>query len=216
MSENVDSLNRLDRACVGELLKFGKAHFGEAWKPVQVYEEEFGGDAQHLQLFLPWAVYMYEIDGHTAASRYVALHGKEFGEETQAWLAAQAAAYLSIFEVTDTRPGVGLEVRDHLTDATHFVHEARASLSLSPGDAVCARVVTFMDVTVFCGVHHVAINAASARSIAEEVGTALGLDNLPAPAALMRSQEAIEEVLLAWEAAIEQAEKDAQLVENAD
>src|ERR1700722_12525209 len=80
--DNVESLNRLDRDCVSELLKFGKAHFGTAWKPVQVYEEDLGGDAQQLQLFLPWAAYMYEIDGHTAASRYTELHGKEFSVET--------------------------------------------------------------------------------------------------------------------------------------
>lgn len=214
MLDNVDSINQLDRDCVGELLKFGKSHFGDAWNPVQVYEEELGGDAKELQLFLPWAVYMYEIDGHTAASRYIELHGPQFGEETKAWMTAQSSAHLSIFEVLDTKPGVGLSVRDHLTDATHFVHEARASLSLQAGDCLCARVVTFEDLAVFCGVHHVAINAAGARVMAEEVGTALGLDALPAPVALMRSQEATEEILLAWEAAILQAEKDAELADE--
>ena len=95
--------HQIDERVVSEMLRLGRRHFPD-WNPVVEYEE-LGGNADHLQLFAPWAVYHCDLEGRPLFERYLESRGGHLSEPERAWLAAQRHAWLSVWEVTDVVPG---------------------------------------------------------------------------------------------------------------
>jgi len=114
-------------------------------------------------LFTAWAVYHFAAsDGEgCVAAQWLAAqqarHRARTDADTVALVEAHRASTLSIWEITDAEPGVGLSVRDkrgaHPDDDDAYVYDAGASHDLSAGSGVLAYVMSLDDVSVFAGLH---------------------------------------------------------------
>jgi len=102
---------------------------------------------------VPWALYEYGESGRTTAALFLKERGHRLDPGDRAWLEAQCAAWLSVWEVQSVEVGTGLTMKDLLTGASRFVHEQSGSRVLVARHAVLARVVEAGEISVFCGTH---------------------------------------------------------------
>ncbi|MCY4635806.1 MAG: hypothetical protein OXG04_15095 [Acidobacteria bacterium] len=93
------------------------------------------------------------MDGRTAAEAYLDRHGRRCTPDERAWMNAQQAAWLSVWEVLAVDPGRTVTLRDLLSDEQRTVQEKRGSRSLVPRDAVLARIVDHEGISLLCGMH---------------------------------------------------------------
>lgn len=150
-AERVKSrLHDLDARMVRALWQFADKRFGDAWR---CFEDDFQDADEALQLSVPWSVYTFRVDGRTVLEAYLEARGKRCSAAERAWLAAQQAAWLSVWEVTEADPGKTLTLRDLLSGETRCVLEAGASQMLVARDALLARVVDHDGVSLLCGAH---------------------------------------------------------------
>jgi hypothetical protein len=126
------------------------ARWGSAW---QGFTEDFVDTVDALQLAVPWSLYHYRVRGQTALDAYLAEHGRELSPRERGWLAAQRAAWLSVWEVLGVETGKSVTLRDLLSHEERSVREASASQTLVARDAVLARVVDHGGVSLLCGAH---------------------------------------------------------------
>ena len=145
-----DAHHDLDERVVGKLSEFAIARFGVAWLS---FTDDFVEAAEAHQLSGPWSVYHYLVDGASVLDWYLEEQGRRLSRAERAWLAAQRAAWLSVWEVTQVEPGSSVTLRDLLSDETRSVREVSGSQTLVVRDAVLARVVDDAGVSLLCGVH---------------------------------------------------------------
>jgi hypothetical protein len=141
----------LDSELVGKLVDFAMRRFGEAWL---VFGIDFVDVDESHQLAMPWSVFHYRVHGETIATWFVREGGGRLSAAERDWLAAQCAAWLSVWEVTAVEPGVSLTLRDLLTDEVRRVREVSGSRTLIVRDAVLGRVVDGVEGPLLCGAHH--------------------------------------------------------------
>jgi len=139
-----------DQDLVTQLRRYAKQRFGEKWARAA---RDFTDAAQAMQLFAPWSVYVFEIEGRPVVDWFLEDRDARLGAEERAWLLAQQRAWLSIWEVLEVEPGKSVTVRDLLSGEERRVHEARGSAMLVPRDAILGRVVDHEGTAVFCGMH---------------------------------------------------------------
>jgi hypothetical protein len=108
---------------------------------------------QTLTLAAPWTIYGRHVEGRSIAEWYAAERSRELAPAERTWIERQCAAWLSIWEVIDVEPDVGLTLRDLLTGEERRVREQLGSRNLSPRTAILARVVEHADAAVIDGVH---------------------------------------------------------------
>lgn len=144
------ALHELDWKLVGKLSDFAMARFDCMWEDLA---EDLGEPEALLQLLVPWFVYEHRIEGVTVVDWYVEEHGRRLSGAERAWIDAQRAAWLSVWEVVDVERGAGLTLRDLLSGETRRVHEVSGSQTLVVRDAVLGRVVDHQDVSIVCGMH---------------------------------------------------------------
>jgi len=145
-----DTVHNLDEELVYELAAYAAARFGAAW---QGHKRAFADARDAIQLALPWAVYHYRVEGATVVDWYLQEQGHRLSRAERAWLAAQGAAWLSVWEVTAVEAGVGLTLHDLLSGETRSVHEVSGSQAAVVRDTMLARVVDHDGRSVLCGVH---------------------------------------------------------------
>ena len=142
--------HELDERLVLRLTRFALDRFGQRW---QAFEGDFVDAAAVAPLAWPWSVYGFEVDGRTVADAYLDAHGRRCSQEERRWLAAERAAWLSVWEVEAVDPGKTLTMRDLLSEERRTVREKSASQILVRRDAVLARVVDYEGVSLLCGTH---------------------------------------------------------------
>ena len=140
----------LDVRLLNRLGAFAERRFGAEWRR---FERDFSPAFVSLQLSAPWSVYCYQVQGSTVLEWYLQEHGQQLTRTERAWLAAQQAAWLSIWEVIEVEPGASLTLRDLLSGEERRVHEVRGSQTLVVRDTLLARIVEQDGVSVLCGVH---------------------------------------------------------------
>jgi len=140
----------LDGRILRALGEFATRTFGFEWR---LFEDDFVDPREAVQLAVPWSVYGYEVRGETVATWYLEEAGRHLSREERAWLDAQRAAWLSVWEVVAVEPGKGLTLRDLLSDETRQVEEVSGSETLLLRDALLARVVDYGGVSLVCGAH---------------------------------------------------------------
>jgi hypothetical protein len=140
----------LDGKLVNELGRYAKRRFGSEWGR---FVADFDDPEHALQLAMPWSLYVYRVQGRSVAEHYVEERGSRLTAEERAWLTAQLAAWLSVWEVEAAEPGKSVTLRDLLSGEQRHVREASASQTLVVRDAVLARVVDYEDVSLMCGAH---------------------------------------------------------------
>ena len=140
----------LDGELARELGAYAMARFGFEW---QRFGEDFADPSGALQLAIPWSLYHYRIQGQTVVEWYLAEQGRDRSRAERGWLAAQQAAWLSVWEVVGVEAGKSVTLRDLLSGEERCVSEASGSRSVVVRDALLGRVVDHGGVALLCGAH---------------------------------------------------------------
>jgi hypothetical protein len=147
------SIHDLDNDLVDRMVRFADQGFGSAW----LLEDEAGGDFVCLDpqdpFHIVWALYHQRFDGETIADLFLEQHGRILSTHELAWMEAQRAAWLSVWEVLDVEPGRSIKLKDLLTGEVRVVSEAGASRSLVKRDTILTRVVDHEGISVLAGTH---------------------------------------------------------------
>jgi len=195
-----DPTSALDDRMIPELFKFAKKSFGRNWI---LFQEEFKDPETAAPLAIPWALYHFRVEGRTLLETYLDAHGRDRTEKELSWLAAQGAAWLSVWEVTSVVPGEGLTLEDLLTGETRRVRERTASQTLRPRDAVLARIVDHEGISTLCGFYPRALPPFEADKVVRRAKARLRRKGSVPPARLR--EEAIGRLLIeSWEDAVEE------------
>lgn len=140
----------LDGELVRELSAYAMARFSSEWRQ---FTADFFDPEETLQLAVPWSVYHYRVQGRSVLEWYLAEHGRYLSRAERSWLAAQQAAWLSVWEVIGVEPGKSLTLRDLLSNEERRVREVSGSRTAVVRDALLARVVDHEGVSLLCGSH---------------------------------------------------------------
>ncbi|MFL5359010.1 YecA family protein [Archangium sp.] len=150
-------LHEADEGLVTALVRYANARFGRGWRreAAEAFFEDpdFVLEGPDMQLFMPWAVHHWEVEGRPVREWFLEEKGAKLSEAERAWLLAQRPVVLTVWEVVEVQEGVGLRVRDLLGGGEHFVHEVLGSRQLRPRHAVLGRMVEHEGLAVFCGMH---------------------------------------------------------------
>ena len=92
----------LDGRWVRELSGFALVRFG---RDARRFTRHFQDAAEVPSLAIPWSVYGFHVEGRTVVDWYLEEHGRRLAREDRAWLEAQRAAWLSVWEVVEVEPG---------------------------------------------------------------------------------------------------------------
>lgn len=149
-AERIPSVHELDYALIQDISRFAEENFGSAWKD---FEKDFNDAAAEPGLAPHWSTCHFRVRGATALAGYLDRSRKESPPLIIEWLEAQAAAWLSVWEVTAVEPGSRLTLRDLLSDEQRIVWEKSGSETLVVRDVLLARVVDFKGDTLLCGTH---------------------------------------------------------------
>src|SRR6266540_2094887 len=170
-------LNSRENELFQEIVAWAQRHLGRGWWDEG--RDDLGLDAplEELedQLILPWLVYHHPVQGVPPAERYLAERAHRLAAEDRAIIEAQQNAWLSIWEVTEVRPGVGVGVRDLLTAQERFVHEMRGSRSLERWAAFLGYVADYPGVHAFAGLHPSVLRPMEADPILRAARARLGV-----------------------------------------
>ena len=200
----IDALNEIDLRLTRAIHEFAASRFGERFRAAgDVVRWEHG-----LQLTVPFAAFVFRIDGRVAVDHYLAERGNRLSSAERAWLGAQRDAWLSIWEARDVTPGDVLTLVDLLTGERRRVVERTASRTLVARDAVLARVVSSGDVSLICGLHPRNLSPSAAAAVVASARRRLRLKGSVPPAAL-RDETFARFLIGAWERRVRQAERRA-------
>ncbi len=144
------ALHDIDRRLVGEMMRFAAHRFGDAWLRAA---EDFDDHEAADQLFAPWAVYQFAVEGKPVVEWFVEAQRRRLSNTELEWLRAQQASWLSVWEVIAVDPGHSMTLVDLLTGEERTVEEVNASKTLVRRDAILSRVVDHDGLSVLCGVH---------------------------------------------------------------
>jgi hypothetical protein len=144
------ALHEIDGRVTLEIHTFAQRRLGDAWLE---HLDHFEGSEPEFQLAIPWSVYDYRVHGRTAAERFIDSRGESLGAPERAWIAAQQAAWLSVWEVQQVDAGESLVLLDLLSGEVRRVRERTASRSLVRRDLVLGRVVDCGGESLICGMH---------------------------------------------------------------
>ena len=189
-----------DARLVGKILDWAAQRFGTAWAKVL---SDAHGDPAAAQLVVPWCAYHAQVGGQRIAERFLETQARRLSVKERDWLAAQLAAWLSIWEVTEVEPGTGVHVSDLLSGETRFVLERTASRMLTRRDTVLARIVDHAGSSTFCGLASRALPPWEADAVVQRVRRRLRVRGVARVSRLR--DEAIGKFMLArWAEAIDE------------
>ena len=142
--------HELDEHWVRELSAWALVRFGSE---ARRFTRDFQSAEAAIQLAAPWSVYTFGVQGRPVVAWYLEEQGRRLAPADRAWLEAQQAVWLSVWEVRETEPGASLLLEDLLSGEVRRVREVRGSRTLVVRDAVLVRVVDHRDTSLLCGTH---------------------------------------------------------------
>jgi len=129
-------------------MDFAGSRFGEDWlesaRGLSARDEAVG-------LLAHFLVYQVPLRKRPVAHWFEQERDQRLSGTERAWLQAQQAAWLSVWEVRGVEPGRSLKLEDMLTGEVRDVQEVAASKSLAPRQAILARVVDYDGLSLLCG-----------------------------------------------------------------
>jgi hypothetical protein len=208
-SDRARFLGALDERLVDAIGKFVTRRFGTAWfhRAGEAFTTSAEKVPEVLQLLAPFAIYHARVDGRTPLEWYLAENGETLGQSERAWLEAQRASWLSVWEVLEVRREVGLQLRDLLTGETRFVHEVKGSRLLTVREALLGRVVESEGCSLLCGIYPRGLPPGEAAEVVWAARRWLRVRSRPVPAERLRDEWTVRILIGAWEAAIEGLDK---------
>jgi len=149
------AVHDLDEHMVAALERYAMSRHGESWDAAASRFVRAAGRSEPLlgMLAAPWSVYVSRVGGARVVDGFLADHARRLTSDERAWLQAQQRAWLGIWEIAATEPGVGVTARDLLSGQTRRIVEKKASQQLTVRDAVLARVVDHEGASYFCGMY---------------------------------------------------------------
>lgn len=200
--ERALSLHALDERLVEALLHFAAARFGERLDAVYDELDSLAPDLPNIHFVVPWLVYQHRFDGHSMVDWYVEARGARLAPSERAWLAAQRAAWVSVWEVLDVDPGATLTLRDLLTGEERVVRERSASLITVRRDTLLARVVDHDGVSLLCSTHPRVLRPSAAARVVRAARRALGTRARRLPPEALRTGATGKALAEAWRDAV--------------
>lgn len=188
-------VHELDRSLVEGMLRYARRRFGEEWLRGGRDIVDAGEDAA---LLAPWSIYHVRVRDRTVAEWFLDEQGERLAPAERSWIRAQAAAWLSVWEVRAVDPGASLGLEDLLTGQRRSVHAASASAMLVARDSVLGRVVDHGGLALLCGVHSRALPPAEAAEVVRRARSRLRLKRAVPPERL-RSEELGRFLIDRWE-----------------
>lgn len=202
-NRKASAAHRMDVLLIDRLADFAERELGAKWRKTK---ENLPGNGNAVHLTRPWAIYSVKVDGRTVVDAYLESRRRRSSQEELAWLEAQRAAWLSVWEVEDVNPGETVALHDLLSGERRMVREILASRSLNLRDAVLARVLDHDGLSLLAGVHAIPLPPFEAADVVDRARArlrrkgAVPVERLRDPAfgrSLMRYwEEAVEEVRL--------------------
>ena len=168
--QHTPAVHESDELLVARLTRFAMREFGDAWA---AFANDFRSLRGAVPLAAPWSVYNFEVAGRTAVEAYLERHGRRCTADERAWMNAQRAAWLSVWEVLAVDPGKAVTLRDLLSGEQRTVREMRGSRSLVPRDAVLARIVDHEGISLLCGMHPRALPPFGAAEVVRDARSRL-------------------------------------------
>ena len=169
------AVKALDHSIDKQLLEFARSRGGPLWMK-QAAEAYLGSDTAklddvELQLAIPWMLYHYaaSADAGSMAGLMRELRANRLSPDMRSLLDAQLEAWLSVWEVQEVEPGVGVALLDLLTGAARFVHEVRGSQGLVARHALLGRVVSCNGISFLAGLHPRALAPQDADPVVREM-----------------------------------------------
>jgi hypothetical protein len=188
----------LDDRLVLALTRFASSELGAEWRG---FVDDFVDPRQAAQLSIPWSVYVYRVRGRTVVERYLEARGRRLAPEERAWLDAQRAAWLSVWEVIDVEPGASVVLRDLLSSEVRRVREESGSRTLVARDAVLGRVVDHAGESLLCGMHPRGLPPSDAARLVRAMRRRLRRKGV-VPVEQLREEALGRELIRRWEAAV--------------
>ncbi len=186
-AERARALHALDERLVTAMLRFADGRFGALLDAAAQQLEGFAPGLPNIHFVIPALVYQHRFDGRTLVEWFLEARGARLSTRERAWLAAQRAAGLSVWEVLDVDPGATLTLRDLLTGAERVVRERSASRTTARRDTLLARVVDQDGVSLLCGAHPRILRPSAASRVVRAARRALGTRARRLPAERIQS-----------------------------
>jgi len=209
------ALHDIDRRLVGEMMRFAAQRFGDAWSRAA---EDFDDPETAIQLFEPWAVYQFAVEGKPVVVWFVEARKRRLSNSELKWLQAQQASWLSVWEVIGVEPGKGMVLADLLTDEQRTVEEVGASQTLVRRDAILGRIVDYDGLSVLCGVHPRPLPPGDVAEVVRRIRGRLRRKRA-IPLVRLRDDKTGRYLIARWEDAVEEADvrcSDPPRLQNTD
>lgn len=194
-----DASHDTDQHLVEEMIHFAGRRFGEA---IRRAERDFRDPHATMQLFVPWLVYHFLIEGKPVVRWFVEERGRSLSGPEDAWLTAQQASWMSVWEVTAVVPGRSVSVRDLLSHEQRTVQEISGSHALVYRDTVLARVVDYAGSSLFCGLYPRLLPPREAGAVVQRLRRRLRRKSA-VPVERLRDEKLGRYMIAAWEEAVE-------------
>jgi hypothetical protein len=194
------AIHEVDQRLVEQIFRFSDRRFGEEW--IDRAERDFDDPEASIQLFIPWAVYHFQVEGKPIAQWYVEDRRRQLSNTELTWLEAQGASWLSVWEVLAVEPGSSITLRDLLTAEERTVHEVHGSWTLAKRDALLARVVDHGGISVLGGSHPRPLPPVEAAEVVRRVRARLRRKRA-VPAERLRDEKVGRYMIARWEQAVE-------------
>jgi len=143
-------VHETDEKLVYAMAAFATERFGARWRRSM---NDFVDADSTRQLYLPWAVYCFRLEGRPVVDWFLDACGPRLAPEERAWLAAQKRGWVGIWEVLAVEAGRTVTVRDLLSGKERQVHEVSGSKTLKVRDTILGRVIDMDGLSVFAGIH---------------------------------------------------------------
>jgi hypothetical protein len=197
------ALHHIDGRLVEAILEQGGRRFGKA-----LARAAKTGALRHapVEFVAPFLAFHVLFNGKPLAHWFGREHASRLSNTELAWLKAQQAAWLSVWEVLAVEPGRSLRLRDLLTGEVRDVLESGASQTLVARHAILARVVDYEGLSLLCGTHP---RPLPPREAAEVVGRApeslrrTGTD----AAGRLRAEEMGRDLIGRWHAVVAELDR---------
>jgi SEC-C motif len=193
------------------ILRFANRRGGPEWMQhaMDTYVDEWYDELprDEIQTMLPWALFHWpeEVSGLSMAEMLRESDTRRLDPDLLTLLNAEIAAHYSIWEVTETTPGVGIQMKDRLTGVERFVSDTKASCDVRVLESVLGRIVDYDGVFTFSGMFPVTLPPFPAEAVVSEMKRSCRVRTRPVSLEKLRNPERQLELLDLWRSMFDDA-----------
>jgi len=188
----------VDERLVSDMFRFAAQRFGESFLRA---ENDFRDPDQAVQLFLPWSVYHFLVEGKPVVRWFMEKQKHRLSDTECEWLEAQQASVWE-GESADSQRG-RLSLKDLLSEEERDVREVNASRMLTRRDVVLGRVVDHDGMSVLCGLYPRVLPPMEAADVVRRVRARLRRKRA-VPVERLRDEKIGRYMIRCWEEALEE------------